>query len=318
MGIYKVCRLAVSLIFNVISLLRGAWMLEKVISILFPVFAVVVAGFIVGKTFKPDMGPINRINIDVMVPCLVFSTLSVMPLGIEQSSLIIAAVVAVLLPGMIMAVLAQFCNMPFRVWGPAQMFRNSGNLAIPLFGYAFGQSAEAPAIMLFLVSVVLHTTVGISLLSNQSQRFFSILKTPLLIAACLALTVNFADIKVWQPLHEAMVLLGNAAVPVMLLSLGVQLTAIRWSGMRIGMLSTLLSLVTGAIAFATIYVFIPLPSEHMRMMVLFTMLPPAVMNFLLAQRYDAGAEEVASMVLFGNFLTIITLPALLYIAFAWF
>ncbi|CZF81981.1 putative transporter YfdV [Grimontia celer] len=292
-------------------------MLEKVISILFPVFAVVAAGFFVGKAFKPDMRHINRINIDLMVPCLVFTTLSVMPMGGQQNSLIAAAVLAVLLPGVLMFGIGKVMSLPFKTWGPPQMFRNSGNLAIPLFGYAFGVSAEAPAVLLFVVSVILHITVGMALLSNSEYRFNNVLRMPLLWAAMLALIFNFNGWTVWSPLNEGMTLVGNAAVPVMLISLGVQLTAIKWSGIRVGVLSTVLSLVTGAISFTLIYFFIPLPSEHMRMMLLFAMLPPAVMNFLYAERFKVGADEVASMVLFGNGFTVLTLPLLLIAAFAW-
>lgn len=293
-------------------------MLEKVISILFPVFAVVAAGFFVGKALKPDMRHINRINIDLMVPCLVFTSLSVMPMGSKQTSLFIAALIAVLLPGMLMMGIGKTLSLPFKTWGPPQMFRNSGNLAIPLFGYAFGQSAEAPAILLFVVSMMLHVTVGLALLSNSEYRFNNVLKMPLLWASMLALVFNFNDWTVWDPLNEAMTLIGNAAVPVMLVSLGVQLTAIQWSGLGVGLLSTVLSLLTGTISFAVIYFFVPLPSEHLRMMLLFAMLPPAVLNFLFAERFKVGADKVASMVLFGNFLTLVTLPLLLMAAFAWF
>lgn len=293
-------------------------MLEKVISILFPVFAVVAAGFFVGKAFRPDMRHINRINIDLMLPCLIFTTLSVMPLGGEQTSLLMAALIAVLLPGILMVGGCKALNLPFKTWGPPQMFRNSGNLAIPLFGYAFGQSAEAPAILLFVVSMMLHITLGLALLSSDKQRVLGVLKMPVVIAALLAMGFNAGDIAVWTPLNEAMVLVGNAAIPVMLISLGVQLTGIQWSGLGVGILSTVLSLVTGGIAFLLIMVFIPLPPEHLRMLLLFAMLPPAVMNYLFAERFNVGPEKVASMVLFGNFFTLITLPLLLIAAFAYF
>ncbi len=50
------------------------------------------------------------------------------------------------------------------------------------------------------------------------------------------------------------------------------------------------------------------------MMVLFSMLPPAVMNYLFAERFQVEPSNVASMVLFGNFLSIVTLPVLLLFA----
>ncbi|KOO10344.1 hypothetical protein AKJ18_34730, partial [Vibrio xuii] len=98
-------------------------------------------------------------------------------------------------------------------------------------------------------------------------------RMPVFLAASSALTLNLTGIGVWAPLYEATKLLGQAAVPVMLLSLGAQMCHIRLSGLRIGILCTLQSLLTGAIAFSVIYFFIPLPTRQLQMMVLFTMLP---------------------------------------------
>lgn len=59
-------------------------MLQQVIGILFPVFALVLVGFSVGRWLKPDFRPINRINMDTFTPALVFSSLVSMPLDTEQ------------------------------------------------------------------------------------------------------------------------------------------------------------------------------------------------------------------------------------------
>lgn len=99
----------------------------------------------------------------------------------------------------------------------------------------------------------------------------------------------------------------------MLLSLGgAQMCHLRVDGLKVGVLCTVQSLATGAVAFALIYWLIPpLPTMQLQMMVLFTMLPPAVMNYLFAERLNIEPMKVASMVLFGNFFSILTLPLLL-------
>jgi hypothetical protein len=193
------------------------------------------------------------------------------------------------------------------------MFRNSGNLAIPLFTYTFGESALAPAVLLFVVSACVHISVGLALLS-EGNPIKQILKMPIFLAAALAMTLNLSGIAVWNPIYEATSLLGQAAVPIMLLSLGSQMVNLRLSGLKVGLLCTAQSLFTGAIAFSIIYFFIPLPTLQLQMMVLFTMLPPAVMNYLFAERFNIEPPKVASMVLFGNFLSVVTLPILLSFA----
>ncbi|MGF1757672.1 AEC family transporter [Photobacterium sagamiensis] len=292
-------------------------MFEKVVGILFPVFAIVLVGYAISKRLKPDFKPINRINMDVFVPALIFSSLVNMKLDTSQVSLLTAAVCAVIMPGLLMIALCRINKITFKAWAPPQMFRNSGNLAIPLFSYTFGETAMGAAVLLFVVSTTLHITVGMALLSNKGTLSIKqLFKTPLLLATLAALAVNLLDISVWKPLYEATHLLGQASIPVMLLSLGAQMINLRLTGLRTGLMTTLFSLGTGAITFAMIYIFIPLPHQQLQMMVLFTMLPPAVMNYLFAERFNVEPTNVASMVLFGNFFAIITLPILLWAALA--
>ncbi|MDE1209660.1 AEC family transporter [Vibrio aestuarianus] len=288
-------------------------MFEQVVNILFPVIALVGVGFMIGRWQKPDFRPINRINMDAFVPALVFSSLATMPLDTQQLPLIVASLVAVLIPALLMIPICLMMKINYKAWAPLHMFRNSGNLAIPLFTYTFGESALGSAVLLFVVSACLHISLGLALLS-KGNPFKQIISTPLFIAAAIAMTLNVLGITVWKSLYEATSLLGQAAVPVMLISLGSQMINLKLSGFKVGVISSLLSLATGAVSFLLIYYFIPLPTMQLQMMVLFTMLPPAVMNYLFAERFNIEPTNVASMVLFGNFFCLITLPILLTVA----
>ncbi|ELS8946909.1 AEC family transporter [Vibrio fluvialis] len=288
-------------------------MFEQVVSILFPVIALVCVGYAIGRWLKPDFRPINRINMDTFLPALVFSSLATMPLDTAQLPLIYASLIAVLIPGILMIPICKLGGWNFKAWAPLHMFRNSGNLAIPLFTYTFGETALSSAVLLFVVSACLHISLGLALLSKGGS-FRQIFTAPVFIATVVAMLFNLSGTPVWKPLYEATALLGQAAVPVMLLSLGSQMTNMRLAGLRVGLISTAQSLTTGAVAFALIYFFIPLPTMQLQMMVLFTMLPPAVMNYLFAERFHIEPTNVASMVLFGNFLCLFTLPLLLIFA----
>jgi predicted permease len=50
------------------------------------------------------------------------------------------------------------------------------------------------------------------------------------------------------------------------------------------------------------------------MLVLFASLPPAVLNFLLADRYDQEPQKVASIVLIGNLASVVFVPVGLWLA----
>ena len=278
-------------------------MFEQIIGILYPVFALVMVGFSVGRWLKPDFAPINRINMDAFTPALVFSSLVAMPLDTEQVPLLSAALIAVLIPGLVMIPICGLFKIDYKAWAPPHMFRNSGNLAIPLFTYTFGESAIAAAVLLFVVSACTHISLGLAVLS-KGNPLKQVVKMPVFIAAACALALNLAEVEVWKPLFDATTLLGQAAVPVMLVSLGAQMCNIRLSGLSIGLFCTLQSLITGGIAFGLIYYFVPLPKMELQMMVLFSMLPPAVMNYLFAERFNIAPAQVASMVLFLSLIHI--------------
>ncbi|MFT2098151.1 AEC family transporter [Marinomonas sp. 2405UD66-6] len=288
-------------------------MFDQVVSILFPILGLAFAGLCVGRWIKPDFRPINRVNMDVFVPALTFSSLVVMPLDISQIPLLSASLFAVIIPGVLMIPVCYFLKIRYKVWAPPLMFRNSGNLAIPLFTYAFGQTAVAPAVMLFVVSSCLHFSLGLAIVS-KGISLLQLIRMPIFVSAVLALTLNLIGVGIWEPLLNATTLLGQAAIPIMLVSLGAQMCNMRLSGLKTGLMCTGLSLVTGGISFGLIYLFIPLSTLHLQMMLLFTLFPPAVLNYMLAERFDLEPERVASMVLFSNFFCVVTLPIMLSIA----
>ncbi|MGB5444193.1 MAG: AEC family transporter [Psychromonas sp.] len=291
-------------------------MLFRIIEILFPMFAVIVAGYLCARRTSINMGPINKLNLDYFAPALVFASLVNMPLGAKQLNLISASLIAVILPGLLMWLICRIYRLDSKVWIPPHMFRNSGNLAIPLFVYTFGEMVKSDAVLLMVVSTCLQMTLGLFIISGANkQGIKQLFKMPIMYATVLALTLNLAHVDIWKPVLEAASLLGESAIPLMLFSLGSQLIYLNRSGIKIGLISTLTSLLTGAITFTVIQFFIPLTHIQLQMMVLFTMLPPAVMNYLFAERYQLDGPAVAAMVLYGNLLSLFTMPVLLWFAF---
>ncbi|MCE0492584.1 AEC family transporter [Vibrio salinus] len=290
-------------------------MLIRVIEILFPMFFVVIVGYLCAKKTSIDMKPINRLNIDYFAPALVFSCLVDMPIGNKQIALINAGILAVIVPGIVIWLFTLFRQLDHKVWVPPHMFRNSGNLAIPLFVYTFGEIAKSDAVLLMVVSTCLQVTIGLIIISGlNKQGLKTLIRMPMIHATILSLAINYSGIHIWTPLLKATTLLGESSIPLMLFSLGSQLIYLNRSGIKIGILSTFTSLLSGAMAYIMIIHTINLPVLEKQMMVLFTMLPPAVMNHLFAERYKLDGPTVASMVLYGNFLSIITMPILLWYA----
>ena len=139
-----------------------------------------------------------------------------MPLDMTKVPLLSAALLAILVPGLLMLPICRILKLNYKAWAPPYMFRNSGNFAIPLFTYTFGEKALASAVLLFVVSTCTHVSLGLAILSKENP-LKQVIRMPLFLVAAFALILNLSNIGVWQPLHEATKLLGQTSVPIMLI-----------------------------------------------------------------------------------------------------
>jgi predicted permease len=89
---------------------------------------------------------------------------------------------------------------------------------------------------------------------------------------------------------------------------GVHLTKADWSHWRVGLPGALLRPVAGRAAALPVLALLPLPAERSRQLILVAVLPPAVLNYVLAERYRQEPETVASIVIWGNLASLVTIP----------
>ncbi len=284
----------------------------QVFEIVFPIFAIVLLGYLYARRFGPDMASANRLNIEIFTPALIFSVLSGegFELG-RYAELALAAAVVVLGSGLLAWPLARLFGFPSRVFLPPMMFNNSGNMGLPLALFAFGEAALPAAMILFLVENTLHFTVGNAMLTGHVNPL-RLLRMPMLLATLAGLAVALFSIPVPGPLHQAIDLVGQVAIPLMLFALGVRMTGIDLSDWRIGLAGALVCPASGLVIAVGLLAFVDLPPVQAAQLVVFAALPPAVLNFMLAERYAIGPRQVAAIVLLGNLASLAVLPAVLY------
>jgi len=286
----------------------------RIIEILFPLFTITAVGYFVGRRMKPDLSQANKLNMDVFVPALVFSALANRGFSIEGfMSLAAATLVVVIGSGAAAWLMAKALRIELRTLVPPIMFNNCGNLGLPLAVLAFGDSALAPMVVMFVISNPLHFSYGAWLL-DRSISVWSVWRVPLVLATFAGLAVVMGDFVIWEPLLVAIRMLGEISIPLMLFALGV-----RMADSTIGQIGhgTLVAVARPLIGMALVFAvlpFIDLPPEQRALLIMFGALPPAVLNYIFAERYDQEPATVASMVLIGNLAAIISLPIALVIA----
>ncbi len=90
-----------------------------------------------------------------------------------------------------------------------------------------------------------------------------------------------------------------------------RLTDADFSEWRIGLLGAVFAPVIGVLIAALMLMLLHLPKTQAGVLFLFGCLPPAVLNFLFAERYNQEPTKVASIVMLSNLASVVTLPAAL-------
>ncbi|MCL6555178.1 MAG: AEC family transporter [Burkholderiales bacterium] len=286
----------------------------RILSIVFPVFAIIGIGWWYGRLKRPDIQVTNQISMDVLVPALVFAALASKSFDLAHYWPLAAAGAAVILgSGLLAWPVARLAGVEAKTFVPPMMFNNSGNMGIPLIVLAFGEAALPAAIVLFLTEMVLHFSLGPYLLAHR-MGLVELMKTPVMIATLLGMAVSFSGQALWPPFYTAIRMLGDASIPMLLFSLGVRLNQVSFRDWRIGALSGLMAPATGLMMVLVIDALVPLSSRERAILLVFGALPPAVLNYLMAEQYGQEPEKVASIVLLGNLASLAVMPVVLAFA----
>lgn len=293
-------------------------MLLTLLNIIIPVFAVTGLGYLFARkrSKAPEMDFINSVNVHLFCPMLIFSALLANPVDLGSDwALGVAGVAIILLPGLLLWFVrpAAVNSSAFLMTG---MFRNTGNMGIPLLMLAYGKEALGDIIVLFVISNTLHFSVGIWLIS-RSRGAWGWLRNPNVWAAVLGITL--APVREQIPLfiQTTVDMLGQVSIPLMLFSLGVRMASGRISQLGLALRINLLYLVAGLLSVTLILLVLPLSPLWVKMLVVTAALPPAVLNYLLSEQYRADTDTVASVVLLGNLLAVLVIPPVIALTLTW-
>jgi len=287
-------------------------MIYQIFGIIFPVVAIVLVGYFYATKFQPNMETANTINMNIFLPALMFSVLSKESFQIQNYQLLATSGVIVILGSGILAwIVAKALSINIKTFVPPMMFNNTGNIGLPLAVLAFGEVALGAAVVLFVIEMLLHFTFGAYILSKNTN-FMSIFRSPILIATLAGLSVNLIDFQPWLPVRQMIDLLGQAAIPLLLFTLGTRLIGINFGDWKLGVLGSLLCPLSGLVVILIVVQFFELEHLHYQQLILFSVLPPAVLNHMMAEKYQQQPETVASIVMIGNIGSLIVLPIALY------
>ena len=285
----------------------------NVLEIVAPVFFLSLIGFVWVKTgLDYNVQFVTRLSMTLAVPCLIF--VSLMKTDIKPDNLItlsFATVAVYALVSILTFIFVKIFSLHNRTFLAPLIFGNTGNIGLPLSYFAFGTEGLDYAVVIFALMGVYAFTFGVWIVSGGGALRKTI-KEPMVGATILGAVFLWQGWETPQFVTATFELVGQMAIPLMLITLGVAIARLKTNNLfnAVGyafaklIICTLCSIL-GAYWFSLTHI-------PMAILILQVTTPVAVTSYLIANKYEADSESVASLVIVSTILSIVYIPILLF------
>lgn len=285
-----------------------------------PIFLSAATGYLLSKRRSLNAETISTIIFYILSPCLVFDIITHSEIGGDTVIRLIIYTLAVLLGSALLAYVIG------RALGLSRKLRiaivlcvllpNSGNYGLSLNLFAFGEQALTFASVFFVTAMALTYTVGVLVASmGQStplEALKGLLKVPTIYATAFGVLFAWQSWQLPAVLERPVLLLSDAALPLMLVLLGIQLEQAqlqtRLKPLVVAIGSRLL--VSPALGLLLV-ILLQIQGAAWQAGVSESAMPAAVTNIILATKYDVEPAFVTTTVFVSTLLSPLTLTPLL-------
>ncbi len=279
------------------------------LEIVTPVFLLGAIGFAwVRMGFEYQVEFVTRLAMTLAVPCLIFTSLMRTEIGpAALATLSLAALAAYGAVTLMSFLLVQFSGLGHRTYLAPIIFGNTGNLGLPLALFAFGEVGLGYAVVVFAIMAILSFTFGVWLVSGGGSPVKAI-KEPIVAATLLGALFMWRGWETPKPLTNTLELIGQMAIPIMLITLGVAVARLKPGRMGRAVWLSLAKVVICVGAAWGVGLWLKLPPIPFAVLVMQVSTPVAVTSYMLAEKYGADSDAVAGLVVVSTVLAIITIP----------
>jgi predicted permease len=290
-----------------------------------PVFLIAGVGFLLARFLGASVQTLSRIVFYALVPCLVFNLLVRSHMTLLQFGR--TALLAVLVAAT-MGLVSRLAAAPLRLSRPelsafllVVMFSNSGNYGLPVVLFAFGAEALAHASVFFITGSVMTYTIGVFLAAagrrSGRQALAGVVRVPAIYAIVAASLVLVGGIRLPVAAMRPIGMLSDAALPMMVLVLGMQLERATIPD-RPGVVAAAvgLSLLVAPIVALGLAWLLGVVGPARQAGVVLASMPAAVVTTILALEFEVAPAFVTSVVFATTLLSPFTLtPLIAYLRF---
>lgn len=283
--------------------------------ILVPLWVCISVGVVWGvKGYTFDTAFVSRVIYYLGSPCLIFSSLTRMSIDFEQlSETVCLTLVCLAILFLMSSLTIKLARVDFKATLPLLLFPNTGNMGLPLCFLAFGDIGLSLGISFFVAISIIHFSLVPAMNSPLGGSLvWRVLLNPVLLSSVFALGFIWmrSEPPVW--LATSTELLGQLAIPLMLITLGFSLSKMHIINWRVSLLLSSVRIFGGGCVGLLVANFFGLTGVMKGVLLLQFSMPSAVINYLFAQQYQRQPEMAASVVFVSSVISLFAIPFLLY------
>jgi len=293
--------------------------------ILIPIFSIFALGFIGQKKIGFETKTISTMALYLMSPVLVFRTfytttftITFVYMALYTFALCFALIVVVYLIAFIRKYsVKETCGMIL-----ASSFMNNGNYGTPVVLLLFGAAGLDYAIILMVIQQLVMCTVGVYYAAKGSEEgngvraaIRAVKRMPMIYGALLGCLLQTLHIKLGNSMTQAIDMVADAAIPTVMIVLGMQLAKIsikNFEREKVS-LSLLTKLAISPFIAYLITLFLPVDEMIKQIMIIMAAMPTAANTTMYALQFDTEPEFVSSATLVSTTLSLATLPVTFFI-----
>jgi malate permease and related proteins len=285
-----------------------------------PILIVAGAGYAAGKLLKIESRSIGQLIFNVFSPALVFFSLYDSKIGGDEFGVLIAITI------LFQVVMAMLSYVIMRVQKVNDIDRasvmistfclNAGNYGLSLVNFAFGEEVLARAVVISVANTILNYTLGVFVSSSGRQSpgkaLLNIAYVPAVYATAAALILKGLNIELPLVVFRAVSVMKDAAIPAMLILLGLQMaqtiTLGKWSLLGWGLGLKLLASPVIGVGLAMLF---RLNGAEAIAFILQASMPTAVVTLIMAKEYQLDETLVLNLIVVSTLVSPFTLSVVI-------
>jgi predicted permease len=293
--------------------------MSAIFNVVLPVALIVLVGVLAGRRLPIDIASLTKLTLYVFAPALAADSMYRAKLGAGDAvRIFLAFTLATLVLFIAARIVGRFSGQSeseTRSLVATTIFPNVGNIGLSLTVLALGQEGLERGLVTFAAGALLVFGLGPALVSGQRVRegFLTTIRLPMIWALAAGVGLRALDIALPTGIEDGMHLLAGAAIPTLLITLGLQISRQKFALLPSDVTATAMRLIAGpAVAYLAGRVA-GLDDLALKALVLQCSTPTAVNALLVTAEFGGDARKAARVVVLSSLVCFVTIPMVMWL-----